>query len=95
MAALNGPEAADSVQRIVSIALIELSSVSTPEATVEPGAAARPATLRRRTARLRFLFEHVVDEPESSGGVITSVPVTSRIDAGSGPDGPEVMIVTG
>ena len=36
---------------------------------------------RRRPARLAFEYEHVVDAPVSSGGIIRRIPITSRLAA--------------
>ena len=37
------------------------------------------AASRGRCLRLRFEYEHIVDRPDSSGGVIRRVPITSRL----------------
>ena len=39
------------------------------------------AQSRRRKAHFTFQFEHVVDDPESSGGIIRRVPLTTRLKA--------------
>jgi hypothetical protein len=55
------------------IALTSLGEVTAPQ-TAAPLARMRPA-------RFGFQFEHIVDAPASSGGIIRRVPITSRLTA--------------
>jgi hypothetical protein len=64
----------------------------------ELGATAPPppdgASLRSRIARFQFKFEHVIDDPFSSGGIIRGIPITTtlnalRIDPATGLEGVE------
>ncbi len=65
------PRARTEIRRLLAIGVTGLTSIGAPEPAVP---------LRRRTARLSFLFEHVVDRPESSGGVIGRIPITTKLD---------------
>jgi hypothetical protein len=67
VAALASPAARSAVQRLLSLGLLSLGSVG----AAEPEAAGA----RRRTARFQFEFEHIVDRPESSGGVLQAIRV--------------------
>jgi len=64
--ALLAPAARAGIRRLLSIALTALSSV---------GAVEQPVGLRRRNARFAFTFEHELNRPESSGGLILRVPL--------------------
>ncbi len=55
------------------IRLASLGEVGDPQ-TQQPRA-------RRRPARFGFEFEHIVDAPVSSGGIIRRVPITTRLAA--------------
>jgi hypothetical protein len=57
---------------LIKIALSDLSSVGAPDATL--------ASSRGRSARFSFEYEHEVNRPDSSGGVIQRVPITSRLN---------------
>ncbi len=70
VAALLDPGARQGVRRLLSLAVVSLSSVGVPE----PDTAAR-----RRTVRLAFGFEHEVNRPESSGGIIRTIPITTHL----------------
>jgi len=70
-------------KQIVRLHAISLASVSSIAAPVQ-GA---PTTLRRRTARFAFRFEAEINRPESSGGVIRRIPVTSDMGDGLRPPG--------
>lgn len=54
------------------IALAELGSISPRDTTL--------ANSRGRLARFSFDFEHEINEPESSGGVIRRIPLTTRLN---------------
>jgi hypothetical protein len=69
--ALLSPEAAAAVRRLVSLSLERLGSIGAPEAAF--------AGSRRRSARFRFEYEHEVNRPESSGGIIRRIPVTTLL----------------
>jgi hypothetical protein len=73
VAALAGPDVADLVEGIVTMRLSKLGSLGPPEKDF--------AQARRRKAVFSFQFEHVVDDPESSGGIIRRVPITTRLKA--------------
>jgi hypothetical protein len=68
--AFERPAAKTDIQRLLSIGLNGLSSIGPREQGVP---------LRRRTARFTFVFEQEVNRPESSGGIIQRIPVTTRL----------------
>ena len=76
--ALLAPAAKRAMRRLIALSPVSLGSVAKPETS--------PA-LRRRTARLSFTFEREVNRPDSSGGIITRIPVTSRMGDGAVPPG--------
>lgn len=89
--ALLHPTAKTDVRRLLAIGLTALSSVGMPEA---------PVALRRRTARFSFVFEQEINQPESSGGIIRRVPITTRlnvtaVDKGTGAISTTVTTVSG
>jgi len=57
---------------------VSLGSVGLPETSPK---------VRRRTARLSFTFEQEVNRPDSSGGIIARIPVTSQMGDGADPPG--------
>jgi hypothetical protein len=67
-AALLAPAARRDIVRLLSIGVASLSSVGAPEGSL---------ALRRRTARFPFVFEQEINRPESSGGVILTIPVAA------------------
>lgn len=71
--ALLSPDAAAAVRRLISLSLERLGSIGAPEADF--------ASSRRRSARFRFEYEHEVNQPESSGGIIRRIPVTTRLSS--------------
>jgi len=73
VAALGGADAGDRVEGVVTMRLSRLGSLGPPEKDF--------AQARRRRADFTFQFEHVVDDPESSGGIIRRVPLTTRLKA--------------
>lgn len=79
LTALTAPAAATDIERLLSLAPISVSSISRP---------GEPPQMRLRTLRLRFSFEHRIDRPESSGGVIARVAVQSRLNGGRPPGSP-------
>lgn len=68
--ALSGERARRGVRRLLSWGVAAVSSI---------GAAEQDTRLRRRTLRFTFVFENDVDRPESSGGVIRSIPITAHL----------------
>jgi len=66
IAALLDSKARSSVRRLVDLEAKSLSSIGAKEPTTN---------VRRRTARFSFVFEHVIDQPESSGGIIRQIPI--------------------
>ncbi|MGQ0648982.1 MAG: hypothetical protein ACT4P7_15610 [Gemmatimonadaceae bacterium] len=76
--ALLAPAVRTSVRRLVSLVVTSLGSI---------GAAEALSTARRRTARFAFTFEREINRPDSSGGVIARIPVTSRQGDGGDPPG--------
>jgi hypothetical protein len=78
LAALLAPAARQQIRRLVSLAPASLGSIGAPEAS---------PTLRRRSARLTFTFEREVNRPDSSGGIIDRIAVTSRLGDGATPPG--------
>jgi len=69
--ALLDPAAKQGLPRLQAIALQSLTSIGPPETAAANG--------RRRQARFEFKFEHDVDRPESSGGVIQQIPLTANV----------------
>lgn len=76
--ALLAPAAQQALKRLIALSPVSVGSVGVPETT--------PA-LRRRTTRLSFTFEREINRPDSSGGVIARIPVTSRMANGADPPG--------
>lgn len=68
--ALSGERARRGVKRLPSWSVAGVSSIG----AAEPG-----TKLRRRVLRFTFVFENEVDRPESSGGVIRSIPITAHL----------------
>ncbi len=68
--AMLSPKAKSDIQRLLAISLAALSSV---------GAKEQGLSLRRRTARFGFSFEQQVNRPESSGGIIGRIPITTEL----------------
>jgi hypothetical protein len=68
--ALLNPRARHEIQRLHHIDLASLSSIGPRQA---------PANLRRRSARFRFAFELEINRPDSSGGIIQRIPITTRL----------------
>jgi hypothetical protein len=60
------------VHGLRKIAVSDLSSIGVPDPTL--------AGSRGRSARFSFDYEHEINQPESSGGVIRRVPITSRLN---------------
>jgi hypothetical protein len=78
--ALLAPAAQQGLRRLISIAPASLGSIDV--------AAPPPAlALRRRSARMTFTFEREVNRPDSSGGIIARIPVTSQMADGNTPPG--------
>ena len=76
--AMLAPGAKTGLRRLIALAPMSVGSVGVPETT---------PVLRRRTTRLSFTFEREVNRPDSSGGVIARIPVTSRMADGADPPG--------
>jgi hypothetical protein len=76
--ALLAPKARSTMRRLISLALVSLGSVAAPDPS---------AVGRRRTARFAFTFEREINRPDSSGGVISRIPATSRLGDGGDPPG--------
>jgi hypothetical protein len=70
VAALTSADAKTAITRLLRIELNALSSVGAPE---------QPTGLRRRTARFSFDFESEDNRPDSSGGVISRVPINVKL----------------
>lgn len=68
--ALAGERVRQGVRRLLSFGVAGVSSI---------GAAEQDTKLRRRTLRFSFVFEHEIDRPDSSGGVIRSIPITAHL----------------
>lgn len=68
--ALMDPRARREIQRLHHMDLTSLSSIGPRQA---------PANLRRRSARFHFAFEQEINRPESSGGIIRRIPVTTQL----------------
>ncbi len=71
--ALAGPGARSAIDRLVRLTPLSLSSVGPPEAEV--------ANARRRTARFQFEYEHKLDQPVSSGGIVGRIPIDTELIA--------------
>jgi hypothetical protein len=70
LAALVAPGALSSVHRLLSLTASSLGPVGAPETAA--------ATARRRSLRFAFAFEHEVNQPDSSGGIIRQIPITAQ-----------------
>jgi hypothetical protein len=68
--ALLAPGAQSAIHRLLALGVTALSSVGAPEP---------PLALRRRTARFSFFFENEINQPDSSGGVIARIPITTEL----------------
>jgi hypothetical protein len=75
---LLAPAARTTLRRLIALTPVSLGSIGVPEVTPKA---------RRRTARLSFTFEREVNRPDSSGGIIDRIELTSQIGAGSDPPG--------
>jgi hypothetical protein len=74
--ALLDPRARATIRRLLGLQVQSLGSVAAPT----------PAPVsRRRTARFSFTFEREVNRPDSSGGVISRIPVTAQQGDGGTP----------
>jgi hypothetical protein len=76
--ALLAPAAQQRVQRLVALTPVSLGSIGLPETAPK---------VRRRTLRMSFTFEQEINRPDSSGGIIARIPVTSRLGDGADPPG--------
>jgi hypothetical protein len=75
VAAMLAPAARNAVPRLLRIELTGLGSIGTTE---------QPAALRRRIVRFAFDFESEDNRPDSSGGVIARIPITTKLNTGAG-----------
>lgn len=74
--ALLDPRAKSTIRRLIALQVQSLGSVAAPT----------PAPVsRRRTARFGFTFEREINRPDSSGGVISRIPVTAQQGDGGSP----------
>lgn len=76
--AMLAPAAQKSLRRLISVAPVSIGSIGVPEAS--------PA-LRRRSARMTFSFEREINRPDSSGGIIARIRLTSQMADGLDPPG--------
>jgi len=79
IAALASPAAAGAIRKLHRASVIELSSIGAGDP--------QRANARLRSVRFAIDFEQEINRPESSGGIIGRIPVTTRLDlpsAGSG-----------
>lgn len=89
--ALTGPSARTALAVLLGLSVREVGSIGLAELPA-PGQGGPPGGSRRyrvRTQRLAFTWERIVDEAESSGGVIARVQVDSDVDGA----GAEEMII--
>ena len=68
--ALSGERVYRGVRRLLAFGVGGVSSIALPEGVTKH---------RRRTLRFSFIFENEVDRPDSSGGVIRSIPITAHL----------------
>jgi hypothetical protein len=68
--ALQGERVRRGVRRLLSFGVAGVSSI---------GAAEQGTSVRRRVLRFAFVYEHDVDRPDSSGGVIRGIPITAHL----------------
>jgi hypothetical protein len=73
LSAMLSDGAKDSINQLLSIELTGLGSIGQTEQTVG---------LRRRTGRFAFTFENEDNHPDSSGGVISRIPLISKTNVG-------------
>jgi hypothetical protein len=76
--ALLAPAAQSNIRRLIALTPVSLGSIGIPETAPKA---------RRRTARWTFSFEQEVNTPDSSGGIIARIPVTSQLGDGADPPG--------
>jgi hypothetical protein len=74
LGALMSPAATASLRRLLSLSVRSLSSVGGKETGTD---------LHRRTIRLAFVYEREINRPESSGGVITRIPIETVLTTGA------------
>ncbi len=67
------PRAKADVHNLIALGPISFSSIA-PKGT---------GIANKRTARFAFIYEQVIDEPESSGGIIRLIPVTTQLSVAS------------
>ena len=80
VAALLSPAARTQVVRLHAITVRSISSVAAPQQGAGPA-------FRRRTVRFGFRFEAEINRPDSSGGIIRQIPITSQLGDGQRPPG--------
>ena len=68
--ALLDARARQEIRRLHHLDLAALSSIGAQEA---------PLNLRRRSAQFHFAFELEINRPDSSGGIIQRIPITTRL----------------
>ncbi|MBK6489432.1 MAG: hypothetical protein IPF98_21835 [Gemmatimonadetes bacterium] len=76
---LLSPAARSAIRLLPSMTLTALSAVTHHPAP----AGVAPVTVAhfRRHATFAFEFQHLIDQPESSGGIIGRIPIITRLDA--------------
>lgn len=75
---LLAPAARDAVRLLLHLSV---RAVGAAEHLPSPAGAASAATAHfRRSATFAFEFQHLIDQPESSGGVIRRIPITTRLE---------------
>lgn len=72
LAALTAPASRAGIRRLLALDVIGVSSASIPQSG--------HADARRQQLRFTFAYEHEVDAPESSGGVIRQIPVQTNLN---------------
>lgn len=76
---LLAPAARSAIRLLPSMTLASLSAVVHRPAP--QGAAPVTVAHFRRHATFAFEFQHLIDQPESSGGVIRRIPITTRLES--------------
>lgn len=76
---LLAPAAREQVRLLLHLSVRQLGAAAHIPAPT--GVAAAATAHFRRSATFGFEFQHLIDQPESSGGVIRQVPITTRLQA--------------
>lgn len=78
---LLAPAARDAVRLLLHLSVRTVGAAEHLPAPAGAAAATVATAHFRRSATFAFEFQHLIDQPESSGGVIRRIPITTRLEA--------------